>query len=199
MLTLHYAGPRPFINQHGVFFKDGKEDKYVYLELTAKILLYIDNISKKDDHFTITFQEKQKLSDTDIIEIIKFYEPNIEKKVQDEEIKYNIHIQNMIDDVNKTDLSQVEKDVWIKNINIMKPYMLQREINKLYYIHYIKKIKSIIKSEHIKELDIAFDLENWHILESIAGNLEYGVDSVSTLMKVEPNEDGTPILKLVIT
>jgi len=198
MLTLHYAGPRPFINQHGVFFKDGKEDKYVYLKLAAKILLYIDNVSKKNDHFIISLHDKQELSDTDIIDIIKFYEPTIEQKVEQEEKKYNIHIDNMIDDVKKTNLSQVEKDVWINNINIMKPYMLQREINKLYYIHYIKKIKQIIKAEHIKEIDITFDLEHWHILESIAGNLEYGVDSVSTTIKVEPDENGTPILKLVI-
>ena len=198
MLTLHYAGPKPFINQHGVFFKDGKEDKYIYLRLAAKILLYIDNISKKSDHFIITLHEKQDLTDNDIIDIIKFYEPDIEKKVLEEEQKYNIHIQEMIDEVKETNLTDLEKDVWIKNINIMKPYMLQREINKLYYIHYIKKIKQIIKHENIKELDITFDLEHWHILESIAGNLEYGVDSVSTSMKAEANEDGILVLKLII-
>ncbi len=198
MLTLHYAGPKPFINQHGVFFKDGKEDKYIYLRLAAKILLFIDNISKKSDHFIITLHEKQDLTDNDIIDIIKFYEPDIEKKVLEEEQKYNIHIQEMIDEVKETNLTDLEKDVWIKNINIMKPYMLQREINKLYYIHYIKKIKQIIKHENIKELDITFDLEHWHILESIAGNLEYGVDSVSTSMKAEANEDGILVLKLII-
>jgi len=42
MLKLYYTGPKPQISQHGVFFKKGKEDKYVYLELATKILLAID-------------------------------------------------------------------------------------------------------------------------------------------------------------
>ena len=41
-MKIEYAGPRPIISQHGVQFKDGKEDKYVYLMISIQILQAID-------------------------------------------------------------------------------------------------------------------------------------------------------------
>jgi hypothetical protein len=80
----------------------------------------------------------------------------------------------------------------------MKKYMIQREINKLYYIHIIKAIKKIIYQDNINEIDIDFSIRHWHILESIAGNLEYGVKSVHTAIKIVENKKGELVAKLLI-
>ena len=188
-MKLHYAGPKPIISQHGIFFKNGKEDKYVYLKTAVKILLSIDkNVSDP----TI------RLTDSNIPEILETYEPKLAHHIEEEERLYEEHIQKMIKDVEKHPLTAEEKAIWIKNIHIMRPYMIQREINKLYYIHTIKAIKEVIHRDRITEIDIDFDMKNWHILESIAGNLEYGVKSIPTLVAVEPNIDGVLMVKLLI-
>ena len=199
MLKLKYSGPKPFINQHGIFFKEGKEDKYIYLKIATRVLLSIDKVYRKQENFQVFIDNHDNLTDADILEILKMYEPNLEQHVQNEEKKYEQHITNMIKEVEENKIiSDNEKKIWIKNINLMKDYMIQREINKLYYIHLIKAIKNIIHKDDIKEIDIDFSLEHWHILESIAGNLEYGTNSIPTLIKVEENKNGELVAKLFI-
>ena len=189
MFKLYYTGPKPIISQHGIFFKNGKEDKYVYLKTAVSVLLSIDK-NQSDANIQLT--------DSNIPDILQSYEPELEKHIVAEEARYEAHIQTMIEEVHCHPLSHEDKETWIRNIHIMTPYMIQREINKLYYIHTIKAIKEVIHQDKIIEIDIDFDMKNWHILSSIAGNLEYGVKSIPTDIKVEPDKEGELIVKLLI-
>ena len=199
MQILKYMGPKLEITKNGVFFKDGKEDKYVYLKTAAEILLSIDKVYKENENYKVLIQNHNNLSDEHIIQIIKEHETDLEKHIEDEELKYEKHIQNQIKDVQEKKLiTDEEKKVWINNINIMKNYMIQREINKLYYIHLIKAIKKIIKKNNIHEIDINFSLEHWHVLSTISGNLAYGRNSVSTSIKTEVNENNEFYMKMFI-
>lgn len=199
MLKIKYMGPKPQITENGVFFKDGKEDKYLYLKTAAQILLSLNKTVKKNDNLQVLVSNHEDLSDEDIINIIKRYEPKLEEHIQIEEKKYELHIQDEIKDVeNHKVLNDEEKRVWINNINIMKDYMIQREINKLFYIHLIKAIKDIIKENSVHEIDIDFSLEHWHVLSTISGNLEYGTKSVSTTIKMEVNENKDFFIRMII-
>ena len=199
MLKLHYSGPKPTINQHGVFFKNGKIDKYLYLPISIRILRTIDKEYKIQKSHNIYIDNHDNFSDEEMLETIKEYEPKLEEHVEAEERVYEQHIANIIEKVkNKSYLNEEEKTVWLKNIEIMKPYLLQREINKLYYIHSIKHIKKLIHKDKISEIDIDFTLKDWHVLESISGNLEQGVKSLSTTIKVDTNRDGRSIVRLLI-
>ncbi len=190
MLKLYYAGPKIIINQDGVFFKNEKEDKYIYIKMAVKILLVVNKEN------TSGFN---KLNDNDILEIIKKYEPDLETHIENEEKKYEEHITQIIKSVNENSLlKEEEKSVWLKNIEIMKPTMLQREINKLYYIHCLKHIKEAIYKNHVTEIDLDFDFLDFHILHSIAGNLQYGSRSILTTTKVQENNDGKVVAKLFI-
>ena len=199
MLKIKYMGPKPQITENGVFFKDGKEDKYLYLKTAAQILLSLNKTVKENDNLQVLVSNHEDLSDEDIINIIKRYEPKLEEHIQIEEKKYELHIQDEIKDVeNHKVLNDEEKRVWINNINIMKEYMMQREINKLFYIHLIKAIKDIIKENSVHEIDIDFSLEHWHVLSTISGNLEYGTKSVSTTIKMEVNENKDFFMRMII-
>jgi hypothetical protein len=197
-LKLHYTGPKPIISQHGIFFKNGKEDKYIYIKLASRVLLAIDKNYSKQDKYVTYIEEHDALSNEKVLDILKTYEPDLETHIYNEEKHYEEHIDIMIEEVNNKLLTEEEKSTWINNINIMRPYMIQREINKLYYIHCIKAIKEIIHKDGIMEIDIDFNLQHWHILESIAGNLEYGVKSIPTVIKVEPSKEGVLMARLYI-
>jgi len=197
-LKLYYTGPKPVISQHGIFFKNGKEDKYIYLKLATKVLLAIDKDYSRQEKYETYIDDHEKLTDDKLLEILEMYEPDLEAHVANEEKQYEKHMEEMIEKVKRTLLTEEEKAVWIKNITIMKPYMIQREINKLYYIHCIKVIKEIIHKEGIKEIDIDFSLQHLHILESIAGNLEYGTKSIPTVIKVNPDREGRMMARLYI-
>ncbi len=194
MFHLHYTGSKPIISQHGIFFKEGKEDKYIYLKTAVYLLLSIDKEAYKKYQGT----PSESLSDQEIMDILKAYEPNLETHILEEEKRYEAHIEEMKEQARSHPLTEDERLAWLNNIEIMRPYLIQREINKLYYIHCIKAIKTIIHDEQLKEIDINFSLKNWHILTSIAGNLEYGVKSVRTAIKVEPDKEGELIARLLI-
>jgi len=199
MLKLHYTGLKPTINQHGIFFKNGKIDKYLYLPISIRILKTIDRDYTAQKSHTIYIDNHDNFTDEEMLETIKQYEPELEKHVEAEERVYEKHLDDIVAEVKKrTYLKKEEREAWLKNIEIMRPYLLQREINKLYYIHSIKHIKKLIRKYKISEIDIDFTLKDWHVLESISGNLEQGAKSVSTTIKVETNSESGSVVKLFI-
>jgi len=189
-MVIKYAGPRPIISEHGISFKEGKEDKYVYLKMAVAIL---QNIDSK------TPPSKNQLSDEDIKQIMLLYNPNLEKEVEIAKANYLKHIQDEIEQVQKrTNLSDIEKATFIKNYEIMKDYRIQRAINKIFYMQAIHEIVGIIKRDYIQEIDVTFCEQNWHILQTIQGDISSLKSSISTELKVEQNKFGKLIVKLFI-
>ena len=198
MLKLQYAGPRPRISHQGVFFDKGKEDKYIYLNTAISILQAIDKDYSVQERHETFIQKSDTLADEKILEILKQYDADLEVHVDREQKEYEKHIDEMIERVHHMPLSEEEKSIWITNIHTMRSYLLQRESNKLYYIHTIQAIKKIIRKKKIRVIEIDFTLNTWHILESIAGNLEYGSKSIPTMVKIDPNDEGKIMARLYI-
>jgi len=198
MMQIHYAGPRPRISHQGVFFDKGKEDKYIYLNAAVGILQAIDKDYTVQDRYETFIHKNNKFTDEKIVEILKQYDADLETEIEQGVRQYEQHIDEMAKRVKVKPLSEEERRIWITNIHMMRPYLLQREINKLYYIYAIRMIKNIIRQKKIREIEIDFTLLNWHILESIAGNLEYGTKSVPTRIKIEPDNNGRTVARLYI-
>ncbi len=198
-MNIKYAGPRPTISHHGIEFKEGKEDKYVYLMIGVQILQAIDKDYKEQSSYSYDLHTK-RVDDQTMLDTMQNYEPNIIKEVDDELFNYSKHIENEILKVQESRiLKDIEKEIWINNINIMKNYRQQRAVNKIYYMHCIKNIKEIIKRENIKEIDTPFYEKYWHILQTIQGSLETGQESKHTELKVFKNKESIMMAKLLIS
>ena len=190
-MNIKYVGDRPIINQHGITFKSGKEDKYIYLEATIHILHIIDSKHKKEFDFDIP--------DDKISIMLREYEPNLEKEIVLEEKNYEEKLKREIESVKKrVNLNELEKRAWINNLKLMQKYRIQRAINKIYYEHSIKTIKRIIKKERITSISVPFNRKYFHVLKSIQSALEIGKGSVNTKIKTLDNADGSMILKFFI-
>ena len=189
-MNIKYAGPRATISQHGIEFKEGKEDKYVYLMIGIQILTAIDKNYDENKSYSYDLNTK-RLTNDEMIEIMKKYEPDLDKEIETESNRYSEHIDDEIQKVKENKiLSEVEKQVWINNIEVMREYRVQRAVNKIYYMHCIKNIKIIIQREEIKEITTPFYEKYWHVLQTIEGVLESGRNSKHTELKVFKNEDG---------
>ncbi len=189
-MTIKYAGPRPVISHHGIDFKDGKEDKYVYLIIAVQILKAIDKDYEEKKSYSYDTKTKRFTND-ELLEIMLSYEPNLKEAVIQEEIRYEEHLKDEIAQVNsRSDLKEVERETWINNLNIMQPYRIQRAVNKIYYLHCIEDIAKVIKRERIREIDTPFYEKYWHVLQTIQGCLSQGRDSVGSEIKVETTDDG---------
>lgn len=189
-MNIKYAGPRPEISQHGIQFKDGKEDKYVYLIIAVQILKAIDKDYDEKSAYSYDTSSK-RFTDEELLSIMLTYEPKLKDTVLAEEVEYEKHLLEEIEQVEKrTDLKEIERKAWINNLNIMKPYKIQRAINKIYYMHCVDDIAKVIKREKIKEIDTPFYEKYWHVLQTIQGSLSEGRDSVGSDLKVESTNKG---------
>ncbi len=196
-MKIKYVGPKPMISHHGISFKDGKEDKYVYLVVAVQILKAIDKDFDINKSYSYDVATKE-LSDDEMLQIMLKYEPKLEEDALKQRKEYSFHLDNEIEHIkDKSILDFLEKETLLNNYKIMKEYKIQRAINKIYYMHSIKEIASIIKREHIKEIDVPFYEKYWHVLETIKGELSSLKSSITSELKVI-NNDNEFIAKIFI-
>ncbi|PHS39594.1 MAG: hypothetical protein COB07_05965 [Sulfurovum sp.] len=157
MSKVEYVGPRVEISHHGVNYRRSKEDKYVYLIVALEILKDIDNDYVIKPSYSHDFKNKT-LQESDFHTILEYYESNVEESILEECKKYKQKIQHEIEFVQQIPhLTEMDKEVWIKNIEIMKEYRVQRAINKMYYMHCIQNIVQVIQHKNIKEITVPFN------------------------------------------
>lgn len=193
-MKIEYAGPRPIISEHGVQFKDGKEDKYVYLMISIQILQAIDK--NYDEHKAYSYDTTTKrFSNDQIHDILESYSTNLDEEVEQEKNFYMQKIDEEIEHVReRTNLRDLEKRAWINNLEIMRNYRVQRSVNKIYYMHSIELIKEIILRENIKEIDTPFYEKYWHVLQTIQGAVEQGRFSKHTELQVKKIDNSNQMI-----
>ena len=197
-MKLKYVGPRPVISQHGIQFKNGKEDKYVYLMIALQILKSIDKDYDKTKAYSYDTSTK-RLSDAEMMEVINSYEDKLNETILSEEESYKLRIKKEIETIKQRgNLKDIEKTAWINNIKLMSNYRIQRAVNKIFYMHCIDHIKNVILRENIKEIDTPFYEKFWHVLQTIQGSLGVGRKSVNTNIEIVADKKGKMVAKLFI-
>ncbi|MBI3874305.1 MAG: hypothetical protein HY307_04820 [Arcobacter sp.] len=197
-MEIKYVGPRPEISAHGVTFKTGKEDKYVYLQVAIQILKAIDKNSQESNTYSYNFSDKI-LSDSEMLSTMLKYEPSLENSILCEKKAYEKHLDDEIAHIEQREhMNTMDKEIFINNFKIMKEYRLQRAVNKMYYMHCINEIIDVVKRGKIKEIDTPFQEKYWHILQTIEGAIMSLKSSIKTDLKVERDIDNKLIAKLFI-
>ncbi|WP_373030895.1 hypothetical protein [Sulfurovum sp.] len=198
MSEIHYVGPRVEISNHGIVYKLSKEDKYIYLMVALEILKDIDNDYDKKPYYSHPFENKL-LDEKDLHTILKYYENDIEECVTEECEKYKEKMKHEIEFIqNQPYLADIDKEVWIKNIELMKDYRIQRAINKIYYMHCIKDITEVIKHKKIKEIITPFNKNFFHVLNTIKGALITGRPSLDAKVFEEMDKNNNMFARLSI-
>ena len=139
-MKLEYAGLKPVINEHGVSFKDGKEDKFIYLSFAIDILNAIDHTYEEKKKYSHQLDHKN-LSSNEIVNTLLTFHPDLEDTMNKEIESYMNHLDSEENEVkNRINLSTIEKDTFIANLKIMRNYKIQRAKNKIFYFHCIETI-----------------------------------------------------------
>lgn len=190
MMQLKYAGPKPMISEHGISFKDGKEDKYVYLIIAIQILTAIDHCDYTGDSFCYS-NNTQRLNEEEMLKVILHYHPNIETTMNKEINDYLVHLDEEIEDVKQHRLlSPIEKEAFVGNLQVMKEYKLQRAKNKIFYMHIIDTIVEVIKTKKIKKIQTPFYERFWHTLQTIQGHLSSTRSTLNSELKILEEANG---------
>ncbi len=194
-MKLEYAGLKPIINEHGISFKDGKEDKFIYLGFAVDILNAIDHTYEQKRKYSHQINAKP-LSSNEIVDILLKYHPDLEIIMQNEMEFYLHHLDEEEKIVeNRTHLSELEKKTYLSNLQIMRNYKIQRAKNKIFYFHCIETVVETILKYKIKELDTPFNERFWHILQTIEGNLSN--HKITSTLKITKEEESLKAMLMI--
>ena len=171
-MKFEYVGYRPVISHNGVTFKQGKDDKFIYLPYVYEILNalnheYTTNKNKYSNSINLDNSNIDKL-----YKVVETYFPDIEKSIEDKLKKYKEHLEEERENIiSRPHLSDIEKNIFLSNLDLMKNYRINRAKNKIFYYFVIATIVEIIKEKRIKEIDIPYHNKFWHVLNTIQGVL----------------------------
>lgn len=196
-MKLEYAGLKPIISEHGITFKDGKEDKFKYLKYAAELLEAFDHEYKRKTNYTHELKE-QRLTANEMLKLILKFHPNIESSMQTEINSYLKHLDEEENDVqNRSSLNELEKEAFINNLKIMREYKIQRARNKIFYFHCIETIVELIIEHEIKHIEVPFNERFWHVLQTLQGKLSE--HKISSDISTTKNDEALKaILKVAI-
>ena len=170
-MKIQYTGLKPVLNAHGISFKEGKEDKFIYLPFAVDILNAINHDYEQKRVYSHELNNKD-FTPSEIMDTIMKFHPDLEETMKKEMDSYNTHLDNEEESVkNRKDLLDIEKEIYIQNLRLMREYKIQRAKNKVFYFHYIETIVETIMKYKIKEITTPFNMKFWHILQSIEGKL----------------------------
>lgn len=197
-MRLKYMGPRPIITHHGVSFKEGKEDKYVYLVSVIEILHALEHIDDvtKEFHY---YEKNLSLKDCEMEDAIKKYHQDLECVMEQEIASFEKHLDQ---EEQSVDLNQVlkpeEKEALRNNYRYMRAYRIQRAKNKVFYFHAIHTVVELIKAKKIKKLATTFDEHHWHVLQTIEGDLMKGKGGLRATLETKSDKDNTLLITLSV-
>lgn len=198
MPKLNYTGPRVEISHKGISYKHFKDDKYIYLTTALTFLKALHN-NDIDQTINVVVNQNEDLDEISLSHYLKQYEDNFETSIDNEISQYTKKLDKSIKNIKKISyLSDIDKEVWIKNLDMTKGYMINRALTKIYYMHLIENIIQSIRAKKIKEIHTPFTKKSFHLLNSIKGRLITGKPSLDAKVLHEYDNLDNMILKLTI-
>jgi hypothetical protein len=171
LMQIKYVGPKPLISKTEISFDPQYDDRYIYLNITVQLLRALDHQSFEEKTYQYPI-DSQRLSDSDIINGLNKYCPNLESTVQTS-IKAE---QRIIDDEIKhvkenMPISETEKEALIKNMKMMQSYRLQYAINETVYNSAIQALATCVKEDHIDYIIVPMFQRFAAVLHSVQSEL----------------------------
>ena len=196
-MKLKYVGPKPLISHKGIEFDNNKEDKFVYLNIVLQLLKALDH--EYIENRTYTYEtDTARLSEDELMESLKHYCPNLDTLMDKEQHDVEEEIQHNIERAHENEvLSEADKEVLEKNLEMMHEYMLQRAVNKSVYYAAVEALGKLLKRGHVEYIIVPMYQKFLHVLHSVQGVLAKERPPIETKLDVY-QKDGKLLAKLQV-
>jgi len=172
MIKLEFTGDKPFISAKGVRFVKGKPDKYIYIPSAVKLYQLVkDPANWHGNHLEFDYP-KQMLHDAQMLEVITKNDAKLIENVEGQLAAYDSRTDELIEQIAVSpQFDERERDAYINNIKLMRPYKRQRACNKILYHLLIKSIVAEIMKKEINVIETPPTKAFYHLIDSIKGEL----------------------------
>jgi len=183
-MLLKYAGPKPLVSAHGITFDFNKEDKFIYLSIVAELIQALDHDYIENKRYTYLARAKPLDIDS-IFKLISDKEPNLSSQIEERRLIAEKEIENEIQRARDNRLlGEEERNVLIRNINLLHDYQVNRAVNKTLYYCGVDAIANEIKKGHIDSISAPMFPKFLHVLHSIQGAFKLLMPSVETQIDI---------------
>ena len=170
-MKFEYVGFKAQISHQGVYFKKGKDDKYIYLPFVYEILESINHNYDSNKSHSSNIKIDSSNIDKLYNKALNYY-PNLAGDINKKLEEFKVKLDEEIEEIkNNKFLNELDKKAYISNLDIMRNYKIKRAKNKIFYYYCIYAIANNIKDKKLKELDIPFNEKFWHVLKTLQGVL----------------------------
>lgn len=170
-MPLQYAGPKPLISAHGITFDQNKEDKFAYLSIVAELIQALDHNYQPDERYTYLAKAEPLRAET-IFDLIKSKDDTLATQIDE---RRKIAENEIADELKRAHENKVlceeERNVLIRNIELLSDYQISRSINKAVYYAGINVIANEIKQGHIDYIKAPMFQKFMHVFHSVQGAL----------------------------
>ena len=168
MIQLKLAGEQLMISPSGVSFLKGREDRYLYLPSAFKLYkLLFENEHWKGHHLELDYPPHMP-TDEDMLNTIIGDNKSLYQTIEQKQDLYSRHIDIEVDNVmENTALELKDREAFANNLRVMKPYRLQRNLNKILYHMLIEKIAGVVYHKNIERIEVPPTRNFLHVLQSM--------------------------------
>jgi hypothetical protein len=194
-MKIKFVGPKAIISHTGIVFDNNKEDKYVYLNIVIQLLKALDHQYIENKMYNYN-TDTHRLSDDELLDELKHFCHNLEDIYTDAKTRSIDYINEHIEHAkNNSLLNSKEKEVLIKNIELMREYIIQRSINKSFYYCTLDALAKVMKRGHIDYVIAPMFQKFAHVFHSVEGILHKGKAPIDTNIEIY-EEEGKLLVKL---
>lgn len=187
-MVLKYAGPKPLISAHGITFDFNKEDKFIYLSIVAELIQALDH--DYIDNKRYTYLSTAKPLDVDrIYKLISDQAVDLLTKIEERRILAEKEQEDELERARANRLlGEEEREVLIRNIELLHTYQINRAINKTLYYSGINVIANEIRKGHIDHISAPMFPKFLHVFHSIQGALRLLLPLLETQIAIFEEE-----------
>ena len=194
-MKIKFVGPKPIISHTGIAFDSNKEDKYNYLNITLQLIKALDHeyIPEK----TYMYQaDTRRLNDDEMFHVLQHYCEHLNELISNAKKESISYIENMLFHArNNNTISEIEREILIKNIEMMRYYLTQRHVNKQVYYCAVDVLANIMRRGHIDYVIAPMYERFVHVFHSVEGVLHKGRLPIDTNIEIY-EEEGELLVKL---
>lgn len=170
-MPLQYAGPKPLISAHGISFDQNKEDKFAYLSIVAELIQALDHNYQPDERYTYLAKAEPLRAET-IFDLIKSKDATLVDQIDE---RRKIVENDITDELKRAHenkiLCEEERDVLVRNLELLRNYQISRSVNKAVYYAGINVIANEIKQGHLDYIKAPMFQKFMHVFHSVQGAL----------------------------
>jgi len=196
-MELKYVGPKPIISHTGIEFDNNKDDKYTYLNIVVQLIKALSHDYFEDKTYNYN-ADTQRMDSSELIRSLKNICPDLDSLMKVENHDIELEILHNVQRANESDtLTDEDKEVLKKNIEIMHDYVVQRSINKSVYYCAINALAELLKKDHIDHIVTPMFQNFAHVLHSVQGVLNKQKFPIDTKLDIF-QKDGKLVVKLQV-